>query len=178
MLDTYSSERLVQIFKCPRCGKKGFLTRRMVGSSSYFVKWATTVMFRYGPPPGPDLLREYKYTGRSFEYHEHFRRLEYAYIDSKTGEKSIVYLQRREGNNSKIQRAVYQVMSDRRRIRYYVGHYDATKFKEQMQKYREGKINSRPNGRTWCLLSDTLEIRILGDRWIKLDEYYRLMNHR
>jgi hypothetical protein len=135
-------------------------------------------MFMYGKPPGPDRLREYKYTGRSFEHGEYFRRLEYAYIDSKTGEKSIVYLQRRDGNNSKIRRAVYQVMSDRRRIRYYIGHYHANKFKEQMQRYREGKVKSRPNGRTWCLLSDTLEIQTIGDHWIKLDEYYRLMNRR
>ena len=34
-------------------------------------------------------------------------------------------------------------MSDRRRIRNYVGHYDAIKFKEQMEKYKKGEIKTR-----------------------------------
>ncbi|MDQ3853731.1 MAG: hypothetical protein M3299_12955 [Thermoproteota archaeon] len=31
----------------------------------------------------------------------------------------------------------------------YIGHYDAEKYKEAMEKYKTGKIKSRPNGRRW-----------------------------
>lgn len=32
----------------------------------------------------------------------------------------------------------------------YVGHYDEEKYKKAMEKYRNGKLKSRPNGRRWC----------------------------
>jgi hypothetical protein len=31
----------------------------------------------------------------------------------------------------------------------YVGHYDAEKYKKTMEKYKMGKLKSRPNGRLW-----------------------------
>ena len=36
--------------------------------------------------------------------------------------------------------------------RFYFAHYDPEKYQEQMKKYKEGKLKSRPNGRTWCLI--------------------------
>lgn len=156
------------------------MTRRLVGSNSYFVLRGTVVQFRLKGlgTPLEDLVREYKYTGNSFLHDDHFRRYEYVYLNKQTGENRLVYIQKKEGDHSKIRPRIFQRLSDRRRLRYYVGHYDPKKYKEQMQRYKQGEINTRPNGRVWCLLSDTLEIRTIGDDWIKLDEYYRLVNRR
>jgi hypothetical protein len=46
----------------------------------------------------------------------------------------------------------YKTVS-RRYPHYYIGHYDKEKYKQQMIKYRNGKLKSRPNGRKWCHLS-------------------------
>ena len=35
---------------------------------------------------------------------------------------------------------------------YYVGHYDAAKYRTQMRDYKSGKRKSRPNGRKECKL--------------------------
>jgi hypothetical protein len=35
---------------------------------------------------------------------------------------------------------------------FYIGHYDKGKYKEQMNRYRQGIIKSRSNGRRWCRL--------------------------
>jgi hypothetical protein len=32
----------------------------------------------------------------------------------------------------------------------YIGHYDAEKYKKAMEKYKMGRLKSRPNGRRWC----------------------------
>jgi hypothetical protein len=31
----------------------------------------------------------------------------------------------------------------------YIGHYDAGKYEKAMEKYRSGRLKSRPNGRLW-----------------------------
>ena len=31
----------------------------------------------------------------------------------------------------------------------YIGHYDEEKYKKAMEKYRSGRLKSRPNGRQW-----------------------------
>jgi hypothetical protein len=31
----------------------------------------------------------------------------------------------------------------------YIGHYDAEKYKKAMEKYKSGRLKSRPNGRLW-----------------------------
>jgi hypothetical protein len=33
---------------------------------------------------------------------------------------------------------------------FYIGHYDAEKYKKAMEKYKKGGLKSRPNGRRWC----------------------------
>ena len=46
-------------------------------------------------------------------------------------------------------------MVDRWRVTYgpfyhlYIGHYDAEKYKKAMEKYKSGRLRSRPNGRRW-----------------------------
>ena len=34
-------------------------------------------------------------------------------------------------------------------IHPYIGHYDAEKYKEALEKYKSGRLKSRPNGRQW-----------------------------
>jgi hypothetical protein len=46
----------------------------------------------------------------------------------------------------------YTVRSRKRYYRFYIGHYDRIKYLEQMNRYRNGIIKSRPNGRRWCLI--------------------------
>jgi hypothetical protein len=156
------------------------LTKRWTRDSSYFCS-ATTVEFRFeggGGTPLEELIRTYQYTGKSYPYGDYDVRYEYCHVDSRSGEKRYCDLQREKTNNQKIPKTITQRLRPWKRIHYYIGHYDAEKYRAQMVRYKQGEIKTRPNGRTWCLLSDTAEIRIIGDQWIKLDEYYRLMNHR
>jgi hypothetical protein len=45
---------------------------------------------------------------------------------------------------------------------HYIGHYDKEKYKEQMMKYHEGKLKSRPNGRKWCEIPASIsECRVI-----------------
>jgi hypothetical protein len=54
---------------------------------------------------------------------------------------------------------------------FYIGHYDKEKYKEQMIKYCEGKLKSRPNGRKWCKIHTSFyKYRIIGrpgERYVK-----------
>ena len=171
--------KLKTSFKCPRCKKRGFLTRRWIRDSSYFCN-ATTDQFRFevaGSTPQEELFRIYQYTGKSNPYGDYQVRYEYCHVDSQSCEKRYCDLQVEKTNTQRIPKTIIQRLRRRKIIRYYVGHYDREKYREQMSRYKQGEIKTRPNGRTWCMLSDTLEIRIMGNR-IKLDEYYRLVNKR
>jgi len=35
-------------------------------------------------------------------------------------------------------------------IHPYIGYYDEEKYKKAMEKYKNGRLKSRPNGRKWC----------------------------
>jgi hypothetical protein len=57
---------------------------------------------------------------------------------------------------------------------FYVGHYDKEKYEQQMIKYREGRIKSRPNGRRWCKPSRYFnQYRIIDDPSGKYIEFKR-----
>jgi len=43
----------------------------------------------------------------------------------------------------------YKVISSKFDYEYF-GHYDPKKYREQMEKYKQGLRKSRPNGRKWC----------------------------
>jgi hypothetical protein len=104
-------------------------------------------------------------------YKDYYRRYEYRFVHPRTGETFTCHLQTDVGNNKKPQNMVQEVLSDRRSYRYYVGHYDPDKFKTQMQKYREGKIKTRPNGRKWCLIKNDTQVQ-QGELVRNLDEFY------
>jgi len=58
----------------------------------------------------------------------------------------------------------------------YIGHYDKEKYNEQMIRYRQGMIKSRPNGRRWCKLPRYLynQCRMVNDprgKYIKFRRY-------
>lgn len=46
---------------------------------------------------------------------------------------------------------IFQVLGPKNRY-YYVAHYDSKKYRQEMKKYKEGKIKSRPNGNKRCNL--------------------------
>lgn len=46
---------------------------------------------------------------------------------------------------------VFQVLGPKNKY-YYVAHYSSEKYKENMKKYKEGKIKARPNGSKACYL--------------------------
>jgi hypothetical protein len=135
------------------------LTRRWVRGSSYFVLYGTALEFRFQGqgPPLEDLVRIYKYTGKSFEHDQRYEHFEYVYTDKQTGENLTVYRQRRIGRLDKPPKTTIEVPNDSKHIHYYVAHYDAKKYKEQMKKFKVGEIKSRPNGRVWCYLKGNWE---------------------
>ena len=60
---------------------------------------------------------------------------------------------------------IFQVLAhrrERREIRYYVGHYDTKKYKEKLREFKLGKLKYRPNGRTWCLLNNSVSWKGIG----------------
>lgn len=72
-----------------------------------------------------------------------------------TIEPHYIRVKKREGKSITDKKRIFQILGKRwkrRETRYYVGHYDSKKYKEKMIEYRQGKIKSRPNGRTWCLI--------------------------
>ena len=131
---------------CPKCGKRGFLTKRWVKGSSYFPKIATFFMFG---ETIPDHVRVYTPT-RKFENKEGYDYYEYSCVDKKTGKRLFVNMVIDEGSNVKPKKRLLKVIGTKKYIHYYVGHYDAKKYKEQMDRYKKGKLISRPNGRKWC----------------------------
>jgi hypothetical protein len=73
--------------------------------------------------------------------------------------RQIVRGHRYQGDGDRKPGETYRV-SSRTHWRYYIGHYDHEKYKQQMvnyseRKYREGKPKSRPNERKWCYLPST-----------------------
>jgi len=169
MLDTYASQKPSLI--CPKCNKKGFLTSRWV-RSNYFVKHGSdhTLYPEYyfklkdSNEEIPAFVKEqtlrnlvhvrvYEYTGRNFIHEDHYHRYEYAHKNETNGKISTVFIQTDESNTSiKIRKRLFEILG-RKKVHYYIGHYDSKKYQEQMQKYKEGKIKSKPNGRKWCSIN-------------------------
>lgn len=119
---------------CPVCGEYGFLTKRWV-KSSYYPKYAS----EYIICPG---LREQvtgsKYRGQPLK-HLFLKHLDGVVEEEQDKEQ------------------IYKITPHSRYYHYYIGHYDKEKCNEQMIKYREHKIKSRPNGRKWCYVHTNVE---------------------
>lgn len=127
---------------CPKCGKKGFLTKRWVRGSRYFVKYATALQFTSSFPQ--DCVRIYEPTGDGYNFYE------FSCVDKKTGKKLLIDQRKEVGSKAKVNKRVIEVLPTREYTHYYVGHYDPNKYKEQMIRYKKGELKSKPNGRKWC----------------------------
>jgi hypothetical protein len=73
----------------------------------------------------------------------------------------------------------YKVRSKKKYSRFYVGHYDAEKYLEQMDRYRSGMRKSRPNGRRWCLIPKqtfSIEIKCRDGTKVKIVRFSDLVD--
>lgn len=59
----------------------------------------------------------------------------------------------------------------------YVGHYDSSKYKQEMIDYKNGKRKSRPNGRTWCKIQTTLKEGESRSEWELLSDWYDITSN-
>lgn len=79
----------------------------------------------------------------------HYCKIKHPYLKSKHVEKEIINPISDGGKElTKLVKRWY--VTYRPSIHPYVGHYDEEKYKKAMEKYRSGRIRSRPNGRRWC----------------------------
>lgn len=174
---------------CPKCEQNGFLSRRWT-RGSYFPQVASngTMAFESyyrlldaGREISPYLrqrveaikgrVKVFEYTGRCSIDSKNNSVYEYASTSGpgKLGQRRYVKLPSGSGTN--VRKRIFQVLR-RPEIRYYVGHYDSKKYHEKMKQYKEGKIKSRPNGRTWCLLNENLHFIFKHEKDMSLRKYY------
>lgn len=136
---------------CSRCGQFGFVSQRWI-TSSYYPKFVSLPIItiedyeaRLAKDPENLVLRVAleslrsrvtgnKYRGRSKKH------LIDKEIDNKPSSQDIAD-----------KKSLYKVNYGKY-APFYIGHYDKEKYKEQMDRYRQGIIKSRPNGRRWCKL--------------------------
>ena len=81
------------------------------------------------------------------------------------------YVKIHYGSDARVRKRFFQRLR-RPEIKYYIGHYDSKKYHEKMKQYKEGKIKSRPNGRTWCLLNENLHFINRDEKETSLRRYY------
>jgi hypothetical protein len=130
---------------CPKCGQFGFLSGRWV-SSTYYPKYCSvkhillegaekklandplSEWYRERVAYFNKIVRGSIYRGRSRKHLSQYNEAE----DDTTDKKSL-------------KRVTYG-----KYFCFYVGHYYQEKYREQMDKYHQGVIKSRPNGRRWC----------------------------
>jgi hypothetical protein len=131
---------------CPKCGQFGFVCKRWVDSSYYPMLDSIPIMMienreaELAKDPNNIALKasletfKRKVVGKVFrgEPRKHLS----GYNDSE---------------NIQDKKSLYRVTYGRYAY-FYIGHYNKEKYKQEMIKYREGKIKSRPNGRKWCKL--------------------------
>jgi hypothetical protein len=82
-------------------------------------------------------------------YSSHYCRIEIPYKKQKFVKKQIINPTAGKGEEP-------TKLVNRWRVTYgpfwhfYIGHYDAERYKKGMDDYKKGKLKSRPNGRRWC----------------------------
>jgi len=88
---------------------------------------------------------------------EKIKPYEYSYVCTydPTGKKLGHIHIHKESKPITAKRWVFQVLGPKNTY-YSVHHYDSTKYKEEMKKYKEGKIKARPNGSKPCYLSRSM----------------------
>jgi hypothetical protein len=111
---------------CPRCGEYGFKSKRWI-RSSYYPKYVSLYIECPYPRFGEEVTGS-EYIGEAEPY---------------------------SGVEREPVKEPYKVLG-RKRIAYYIGHYDSKKYHQQMKDYRAKRRKSRPNGRKWCYLYSTI----------------------
>ena len=81
------------------------------------------------------------------------------------------YVKIHYGSDARVRKRFFQRLR-RPEKKYYFGYYDSKKYHEKMKQYKEGKIKSRPNGRTWCLLNENLHFIARDEKETSLRRYY------
>jgi hypothetical protein len=79
----------------------------------------------------------------------HYCKIKHPYLPSKYVEKEIVKA-RTDGGKELTKLVKRWYVTYRPSVHPYVGHYNSEKYKKAMEKYKSGKLKSRPNGRKWC----------------------------
>ena len=79
----------------------------------------------------------------------HYCKIEHPYLPKKYVEKEIVKA-RADGGNELTKLVKRWYVTYRASVHPYIGHYDAEKYKKAMEKYKNGRLKARPNGRKWC----------------------------
>lgn len=78
----------------------------------------------------------------------HYCKIKHPYLKSKYVKKEIINPISDEGKE--LTKPVDRwYVTYRPVVHPYIGHYDEEKYKKAMEKYRSGRLKSRPNGRLW-----------------------------
>ena len=129
---------------CPRCGKRGFRTGRMVGAT-YYPKYSSLICEEVKEKrkelaidrDNKDLKEWLKHFGSRVKGHRYWGTNRSSFAD-------------KIGRHDFKDQGYYRVTAKRKYYYYYFGHYDLEKYQQQMVDYRDGRRKSRPNGRSWC----------------------------
>jgi hypothetical protein len=79
----------------------------------------------------------------------HYCKINHPYLKSKYVKKEIINPISDEGKE--LTKSVDRwYVTYRPVVHPYIGHYDEDKYKKAMEKYKNGRLKSRPNGRRWC----------------------------
>jgi hypothetical protein len=77
----------------------------------------------------------------------HYCMINHPYLKSKYVQKEII--KAKSDGEKEIRSVKRWYVTYRPSIHPYIGHYDAEKYKEALEKYKSGRHKSRPNGRQW-----------------------------
>lgn len=144
------------IVVCPKCGKEGFASIRWV-QSSYYPKF-TSLRINRLEEFKKNLSKNDSKDDLKIEQYKKNRRIT---GDKYRGKSNLDLFRESEGWKDIEDKSGYYKVRNKKHHRLYVGHYDSTKYFEQMDNYKNGIIKSRPNGRKWCLIpKKTYSIKI------------------
>jgi hypothetical protein len=78
----------------------------------------------------------------------HYCKINHPYLKSKYVKNEIT--KTKSDGGKELTRSVDRwYVTYRPSIHPYIGHYDAEKYKKAIEKYKSGRLKSRPNGRQW-----------------------------
>ena len=133
---------------CPKCGKNGFPSIRWV-QSSYYPKISSLRILLF-EEFRKELTKRDSKDDSKIEQYKKSRRIT---GDKYRGKSNLDLFRETEGWKDIEDKSGYYKERNKKHHRLYVGHYDSTKYFEQMHDYKKGIRKSRPNGRKWCLIS-------------------------